>query len=127
MRALLAVIGEWQTRPLSWANNCAVFAADCVKAQSGFDPLHDVRHLLTSARGFAQVLREGDGSLASVVTQRLGNRTVPRRARRGDIVGVDRHGLHLGVCMGSTALFLGDDGLIPLPMRAVSCAWGVHG
>lgn len=125
MKELFAVIERWRRLSLSWDRNCAMFAADCVLAQTGRDPIGDVREKMTGARGLADVLREGDGSLQSVVTRRLGPQVGPRLARRGDIVGLDRCGMHLGVCVGSTALFLDADGLKSVPMREVACAWAV--
>lgn len=126
MKELFATIERWRRLSLSWDRNCAMFAADCVLAQTGRDPIGDVRHKMTGARGLADVLREGDGSLQSVVTRRLGPQVSPRLAKRGDIVGLDRRGMHLGVCVGSTALMLDDIGLKPVPMREIACVWAVR-
>lgn len=124
-RRLNRVVNDWATRKMSWRDNCAIFACDCALAVSGHDPIADIRDSIKSARGFAAVLRTGDGSLLSVVNKRMGDPVNTRLARRGDMVGVMSCGLALGVCMGSVALFLDDDGLIALPMSAVRYAWAV--
>lgn len=102
-----------------------MFAADIWQAWTGEDPIADLRARMTGARGFAEILREGDGSMASVVTRRIGGAVPPRLARRGDIVGIDRGGLHLGACMGSMAVFVGDGCFDVHPMRDMSRAWAV--
>lgn len=125
-RRLRAVVNRWRSIAISWDRNCGMFAADCVEAVSGVDPIKDIRDKIISARGFADVLKDGGGSLAAVVANRVGPPIAPRMARRGDIVGIDRRGLALGVCVGSLALFLDDVGLAALPMSEVTHAWSVR-
>lgn len=123
--AFLAVIERWSTAQIGWNANCAMFAGDIWQAWTGQDPIADIRERMTGARGFAEVLREGDGTLASVVTRRIGRPVSPRLSRRGDIVGLNRNGLHLGACMGSTAVFVGDGHFDVYPMRDICMTWMV--
>lgn len=102
-----------------------MFAGDIWQAWTGVDPIGDIRERMTSARGFAEILREGGGTLASVVTARIGAPVLPRLARRGDIVGLNRRGMHLGACMGSTAVFVGDGRFDVYPMRDACMTWAV--
>ena len=53
------------------ARDCAVAAADHVRAMTGRDPMADLRGLYDDARGAARILREGGGFLA-VVEARIG-------------------------------------------------------
>lgn len=120
-----AMIAIWRVRNLAWDRNCALFAADCVVAVTGADPIADIRHKLASARAFAGALRAADGTLAGAVSARLGPAAAAGQARRGDIVGRDYRGLALGVCCGSASLFLGDVGLVAFPARDVTHCWRV--
>lgn len=124
-RRLQAVIERWRTVEMSWSRNCAMFAADCVEAVSGVDPIADLRGQIVSAKGCAEALRAGDGSFASVVSARLGQSINPLLARRGDIVGLQSPGLVLGVCVGSRCLFLDDVGLVSRSLGDVTIAWRV--
>lgn len=125
MKEFLAVIEKWSTVQIGWRANCAMFAGDIWQAWTGVDPIADIREKMTGARGFAEILLEGDGSLASVVLRRIGEAASPRLARRGDIVAINRKGMHLGACMGSTAVFVGDGRFDVHPMRDACMTWVV--
>jgi len=86
---------------------CAYFAADCVLAMTGEDPLPE---RLSADEQYARMRRDGFATLRDAVGARL--REVPiAHARRGDLVialvdGADA----LGVCLGERSAFVGKDG-----------------
>lgn len=123
-------IAAWRDRPISWGDNCALFAGDCVLAQTGVDPLGGIRATMRTAQGWAAILRANGGSLAGVVNGRLGPPLGRLHARRGDVVGVTSGrglggGLALGVCAGDKALFLDRAGLQALALRDADLCWRV--
>lgn len=127
---LNAAVASWRDRQFGWSDNCALFAGDCVLAQTGIDPLGGIRAAMHSARGWAAILRANGGSLGQVVSNRLGDSQPAQRACRGDIVGMVSgtgmaRGLALGVCFGERAIFLDDVGCLAVPMRQIERVWAV--
>ena len=89
-------------------HDCALFAADCVKAQTGVDPAEAFRGTYDTARGAAIALREhGQGTLLRTVTHWLGKPGCPHHAKRGDIVMRDAR--TTGVCVGHWSWFVGSE------------------
>ena len=98
---------EWE--PFKWgSHDCALFAADCVKAQTGIDPGEHFRGTYTDARGARQALRDyGAGTLLKTVKDWLGEPKSPHQAKRGDIVMQDA--TTCGVCVGQYSWFVGEE------------------
>lgn len=98
---------EWE--PFAWgSHDCALFAADCVRVQTGIDPAADFRGRYDDARGAALALREhGAGTLLKTVTQWLGKPTCVHHTKRGDIVMRDAR--TTGVCVGRYSYFVGTE------------------
>lgn len=118
-----------QEEPFEWGqHDCALFAADCVKAMCGVDPAEAYRGTYYSARGAAEALRTyGAGTLLKTVTEWLGDSKSPHFAQRGDVVMKDR--LTTGICAGRYSWFVGSEqgreGLTPFPTRDCRYAFSV--
>jgi hypothetical protein len=118
---LAATVAEWRARPFRWDRDCARWAAACVIAQTGEDPLADLRGRYRTKREALQLLAE------KPMRDRLDER-LPRVhsafAQRGDVALAQDS--CLGVVMGGEALFFSaEGGMIALPRSAWSGAWGV--
>lgn len=84
---ILAALIEAERRPFAWGrHDCCTFAADCVLAITGRDPLADLRGQWRT-RTQALALLKRLGGLQQAVTDRLGP-PLPNAllAQRGDIV-----------------------------------------
>ncbi len=133
--ALRARVELARDRLFEWgANDCALFAADCVEAITGFDLAAAFRGKYTTAAGARRMLmRYGEGSLEATVTALLGAPVAPALARRGDVVlfrsfppDTPPEGIEaLAVCTGEVAASPGPNGLTDVPMSEWLKAWRV--
>lgn len=111
--------------PFAWgAQDCALFAADCVQAMLGRDPAADARGTYSDERGAARVLKKM-GGLDGIAATRVGVEVPPAMARVGDLVLGTAGRECLGVCTGETWHAPGEHGLLAMPMRDVLRAWRV--
>lgn len=109
---------EWGT----W--DCCIFAADCVLAMTGEDRLVLFRGAYDSKYTAAKALREiGSGTLASTLHDHLGESIAPHRAWRGDLV---IHKNNVGICVGTHAYFVAEDGLILTSMSDVEKVYPIR-
>ncbi len=124
----LAGLGSPQ--PFDWArNNCCSFAAQWVKVREGRDPMEG----LSDTPGPLQALRlvrDLGGTLEAAWTARLARSPIePTLAQIGDVVLVPADGpvgAAAGICAGSEAVFLGQDGeALFVPMRFCTHAWRI--
>ncbi len=142
---LLACIEAARARPFAWGQqDCALFAADCVRAMTGADPAAAFRGRYACARGAYAILRRTVGAgvragfkpaptnrkgeaLAGAWTAALGAPLAnPACAQRGDVVLVDTStGAATGVVVGAGLAAAGPDGVIFLPLDAARLAWRV--
>lgn len=125
-KRLDAAIEAARAKPFCWgAHDCALFAADIVKAITGEDLASAWRETYCSALQATRAL-ERDGGLISVANKALGNPVVPAQARRGDVVlRCGELGPSLGICLGAKCAFTGLDGLVFVPLRECEQAWHV--
>ncbi len=95
--------------PFAWGtHDCALFAADCVRAQTGVDPAQVMRGTYNTKRGAAESLRlYGAGTLFKTVKSWFGEPTSVFFAQRGDLVM--RDATTLGVCVGHYSWFVGEE------------------
>jgi hypothetical protein len=132
--------GDWEDRlrtyldrvndePFRWGrHDCALFAADCIRAMTGFDPGEAFRGRYDTKTGAAEALREfGAGTLLRTVVSWLGKSKSIHLAQRGDIVmNAD---LACGICVGPYSYFVGEGpgqvGLIPVPTASLKYAFSV--
>lgn len=119
MRALIA---QRLHAPFQWGvNDCALFAADAVLAQTGIDFAEDLRGL--NARQAMRALR-AHGGLSALATRALGEPGI--EARPGDIVLIENCGRALlAVFNGRLALAPGATGLVGMPPTSARAVWRV--
>src|SRR3990167_1641823 len=126
-RRLDDAIEAARERPFSWGSrDCALFAADVVKARTGEDLAASFRGRYSS-RAEAVALLGARGGLEALVGATLGP-ALPTAllARRGDVVmAKTEEGPAVGVCCGAKAAFAGPQGLTFLPLAAWAAAWRI--
>lgn len=129
---------DWQTRmeafvrermhtPFAWgANDCAIFAADCVQAITGQDPAPaGLRRHRTAKQAYRAIARHG--GLPAIATLALGPAMAPTQAHVGDVVLVSAGKRDaLAICNGQTALTPSAQGLVAVPMFDARAAWRVR-
>ncbi|WP_082670237.1 DUF6950 family protein [Sphingomonas sanguinis] len=115
--------------PFVWGqHDCALFAASCVRAQTGVDPAVAYRGTYDTANGARTALRElGAGTLLKTVKSWFGEPKSVHFAQRGDIVM--RDATTVGVCVGQFSFFVGEeqgvDRLAIIPTRDCRYAFTV--
>lgn len=126
--ALIALLEARQARGFRWrrGRDCVSFAAACVEAQTGVDPLADVPRWRSRREALAIV--QAQGGLEQALDVRLA-RIAPAMARRGDIAGLPDPllGVRLMVVEGDTLVGPGGRGLERLPRSAMTMAWSAEG
>lgn len=110
------------------ALDCCLFAADCVIAQTGFDPVAEFRGRYTTARGAARILRRaGFANFEALFDVRFPATQV---LGVGDLAlipeGGDGPAMAVVVPPSLIACFDMSDGLITLPLAAASKGWRVE-
>jgi hypothetical protein len=114
------------TRPFSWGeHDCALMAADIVKAMTGEDLMADLRGKYTNATGARRVIHKL-GGLDVAVTERLGNAISVPFAQRGDVVLAELAlGPTIGVCLGTMSAFPGYEGAQFVNTALCEKAWAI--
>lgn len=143
-------VQHWETRayhhflrsrsvmPFAWGtNDCAMFTADGIEAQTGTDIAAAFRGKYSSEAAALVAIRdvtEGGKTIADALAwccakAGIPERTYPLMAQRGDPVIVDggAAGLQSGLVglNGSTVLVPGDAGLRTLSIMAVKRSWSL--
>lgn len=125
---LNALLAERYAMPFAWGgNDCCLFAADDVRALTGFDLAAGLRGQYSTPEEAARLLEE-EGGIVALATAMLGQpRELPLLAQRGDVVCVEMAGrLSLGVVAGNGQWCApGPDGLVFRPMAEVLHVWEV--
>lgn len=116
---------EKKGEPFEWGTwDCCIFAADCIVTMTGEDLLGDFREKYDSKYGAALALREiGSGTLARTLQDHLGESILPCKAWRGDLVV---HKNNVGICVGTHAYFVAEEGLILTPMSDVEKVYPIR-
>lgn len=122
--ALSALVAEKRNAPFVFSqNDCATFAADCVKAQTGEDFAASIRGTYTD-EATAAVEMSKLGTIAEIAAARLGREVPPVMAQVGDVVMVEQAGKEMFmVCVGGHLTAPGRNGLIRAPLSAALRAW----
>lgn len=120
---LAACVAEWRGRTIRWDRDrdCAHWMAAFVIAQTGVDPIADLRGQYRTKREAMAMLTAKP--MAARLDARF--RRVPRAmARRGDIALTQDH--CLGCVLGGEALFFFvEGGMTMVPRREWSGTWAV--
>ncbi len=118
---LSATIADWRRRPFRWDSDCARWAAACVIAQTGVDPLAELRGRYRTKREALALLAE------KPMVERLDDLFSPvhqAMARRGDIALTQDS--CLGCVLGGEALFRSvEHGMTMVPRREWTRVWAV--
>jgi hypothetical protein len=109
-------------------NDCCLFSCDIALAITGEDPAKEFRGKYTDRRSSVLALKKyGAGTLRDTATQIMGPEIPITRAGRGDFVLADQgNGTMLGVCVGETAAFITDGGLVFIKLKNCDTAWRVE-
>lgn len=119
---VLSRMGE----PFAWgANDCATFAADCVRALTGVDPAAKGLREHTTELQAARALK-AHGGLIGIATAALGPPLPALQAQVGDVV-LTKAGERdmLAICNGATCIAPGPHGLVHLGMDTATACWRV--
>jgi hypothetical protein len=104
--------------------DCALFAADCIKAMTGDDVASDFREKYSDDETMNTVIKESAKGLITLLSKIVGKPCSTYLARRGDIV-MDDAGV-IGVCVGSMFYSVSESGgLISMSMQHAVRAWRV--
>ena len=127
--ALAAFIASRADAPFVWGeNDCCIFAADAVRAQTGRDPLDWLRGKYRTEIDAKTIVGKGKG-ISAMTDNALGT-ALPfvTTARRGDVVLFESgHGPALGVCVGvNFAAVRPTGGLGYFSMRHAVKAWRIE-
>ena len=121
-----AFISERRARPFVWgSNDCATFAADCIKAITGVDPAPTgLRQHRTEKQALRSLQRHG--GLTGIATAAMGQPVPASQAGIGDVV-LSKSGNRpmLSICNGSTVFAPGANGIISLALDTGSICWRV--
>lgn len=132
MTRLAALVDQRRYDPFAWgSHDCATWAADCVLATTGTDPLADLRGAWsTQTQASETIVRLG--GLQQAVSDRLGPPLAnARHAQRGDVMLclMAPGGPSLAVCLGHNVAGPGRQGMVftqvgSLPINSL-VVWGV--
>lgn len=126
--ALVAEIEAHRREPFAWGTrDCALFAADCVRAMVGIDLAAGFRGRYTSERSALEVIAEvGADDLPGLAASLLPE-IEPRHARLGDIAAMRASDgrWSLGIVNGAVIMVLRPDGVGTVPFGAAVRAFRV--
>lgn len=129
-------IAAARTRPFAYgglngAQDCALFAADCVQAMTGIDYAAELRGYESKLAAYRIVA--GYGSLEAMITDLLKRGPKhPSQAMRGDVVLAEielapgESGESIGICTGTGCVFPKDVGVKSWPRSVVRLAWNIE-
>jgi hypothetical protein len=119
---LTRYIEERRRMPFAWgSNDCCLFAADWVLAATGRDLAAEYRGQYETALGALRFVKSA-GGVEGLVEKAGGQRIDVKLAHRGDVVARDvGDGVGLGLCIGSLAAFVAQDGLRFVDFSSGSC------
>ena len=123
LEKLITYLNKAQNKPHKWGkHDCCLFAAGAVKAMTGHDYMKDFRgkyHDKESALGALKTI--GRGTLYLTLRNRLGN-PIQGFPHRGDVAYhvFKEDGPSVGICIGTECQFVGESGLVAVPVKDVS-------
>jgi hypothetical protein len=111
--------------PFAWGrNDCALFVADALLAQTGCDLASHLRGQYHSESEAAQIIASEGGLHALMCTVLGAPLAHPQQAGRGDVVLVPHQGADtLGICTGPEWACPGQRGLVFRPIAEATRAW----
>lgn len=123
-RKLTEFIQARRKRRFKWGkDDCALFAADCVKHITGVDYAEEFRGKYSDEKGAKSVLiKEGKGTLLKTIDTKLIRYSSALLASRGDVVYYKGA---LGICGGGSCYFYSHKGITNVPIINIKIAWKV--
>ena len=114
--ALAAYIDRKRNQPFAWGvNDCCLFGSDWVHLCTGLDPAEGLRGTYDNALSASRILKTHGGVSATIRAHfnALGFEPIDReKAARGDIVVSNLGGGEtMGIVLGSSCAFVGENGL----------------
>lgn len=127
--AFIALLESRATRPFDWGHDrhdCVSFAAACVEALTGDNPIRRAGMTWTTERGALRVIARM-GGLAACVDSVLPRLPATAFAHRGDVGLVEFEGREsLVVFEGHLLVGAGVEGLLRLPRELAKIAWSAE-
>lgn len=126
-----------RNRPFEWGqHDCGLWSASCRIVTHGDDVASDLRGRYKSAVGAVKSLRRAgfSGGPEDVAKARVGASRPAAFGKAGDMVAADlvelglagderQIGLSLGICNGPVCYFVGENGLIEIPLLQMKCSF----
>ena len=128
---LSEVIEGARDKPFKWGvHDCCIFAADCVLAISGKDPMEGLRGQYSDRRSALEILNEhgGPDALFDARLKRIGAQEImPAYAQRGDVISMaqENAGARIMVAYRSFVIGPGDNGLLRKDRPSGARAWHI--
>ena len=125
------VIEDYKHTEFVWGtSDCVCFAADCIKAITGFDFLKDYRGAYSDEESATRLIAQFGTIEEAVVLHLEPLKPTPcdiRSAMRGDLVFLEINGkLSCGIWIGRCALApMPDRGLYEVPREFVKTCWSI--
>ncbi|OOH86251.1 DUF6950 family protein [Comamonas kerstersii] len=120
------LVAQRLSQPFVWGvNDCVLFAADCVHAVTGVDPVPDLRGQWSDPGSAARAIVRA-GGLEAAVQSRGFQQVAALFAQRGDVVLHRREGVDaLAVCVGASLAAPSEAGLMFFGLEHGVVAWRV--
>ena len=108
-------------------NDCCTFASNWVEEVSKVNPLKELGFYgKYKTAGKAVKILDKLGGLEKVLTKALGESIHTAYAVLGDVVMGDLdHGETMGICMGSSCIFLSEEGITTEPTYTMKKVWRI--
>lgn len=104
--ALFEEIDRQRRTPFVWGEtDCALFAADCVRAMTGDDPAKRFRGKYTSAEGAVKAIRKAGAADLGELAAGMADEIAPALAQVGDVATwIDDGNIVMGVVIGERVM-----------------------
>lgn len=124
---LAALVQARLRAPFIWgAHDCVLFAADCIEAMTGGDPVADLRGQWDDRSSAVRAIARAGGLAGAIALRGFVPAPGPLFAQRGDLVLHHRDGADaLAICTGPSLAAPSDVGLLFLGLEHGVIAWRV--
>ncbi len=124
---LAAVVQERLRAPFVWGqHDCVLFAADCIHAMTGADPVADLRGQWADRASAVRAIAQAGGLASAIAARGFVPAPGPLFAQRGDLVLHRRDGTDaLAICTGPALAAPAEHGLLFVRLDEGVTAWRV--
>lgn len=130
---VVKAIGRYEFEPFCYGQlDCCLFAGKVVEDVHGQDFMSQFEY--DDIRGAARILKKY-GGLRGLVTFLLGDETLATEAEDGDVVLIDRRGIHedmrisirsVGIASGGFGIFKTRGSVLDIPLAECTACWKVE-